>query len=1090
MHPKYIIASAIVSIIAVVLTVLLLLPPPTKGEEGASSGLLRGYVKPVGNDITFPGVVCRGAESIADMKARYGNNDYNDKKSAMLACALTKDCAGIYEPASNADMQFVFDTSECEDDPDYHEGANEAEFGRLIFPKGMKCKPGYVNPSNACRTKVLSPCENDVCTEQETCAMLSDDTPYCFPLDFYDHIRKSVADEDDPIFTRAELSELTVADDLVTQYRQEQIDGGVSTEEATEKAKRWKKRTTSANMLAELVKRYPDEANTDRINEAFQTKFTNDGENDGGERIFCYNGGRSINIDGHQYCVCNLNAKYDNNAAWGGTRCDVKCPVWIDVQRNRISQLENGLGDGESLIHRVDHVKGTFGYMLDPKEPEATEATDGLLSPEYDNFFKNQGQERDTSDPSIQICGNEVAPNGKLIRRGTCVATNPFSRNPLGAHCACVGRHLNQAKGCRVDSCPFNGQCGPFNEQSVGSCQWVPDHNGTKEVKNTNTLEVVPNEPVDGMRRCVCASKKVPIDWHGVGGTSLKKLYNYQTEYELLNRGGTEYTERTCLDPCALFACGHGNDVSSGAPRQFDKDAECGIMYDTDERTWGRATGTGSKLFCKCSAGWKGVKCTEKNDCPEFIANTSGIGGGGGTATEGSPCGSDIASGARGVCRKGYTTKDNELVIFAQAQHDDPSQLPRTAHNSAQCKCFSGRGGHNCGLDHLSMCFGNGVFLDGGDTCNCCDGAKGSRCQFTDKYNCNGAGSVSVKSSEPSDDQDETFDETFECSCKDGFHGAACEYSEEETCNGHGIPGSFGVCTCQDGYQGKGCHAPPDCPFQPCHGETIAPGEICQIEPESAQWAAGDSSMIYGPPGAYAPKSHWAHFVQEKGSPEKGTSNVCLGGYGDFDTSDKSLGQNDHGCRDKRRQSNGKANMACGVRRITITTSKDDLKLKKKSDWTHILYHDTHSDDKCQHCQQDEFVEGICWKKQTECDHDFIVEPTTAHAYSRDNSHDPNKLVGAYEGDGCSCKTATFALQKAISTDQYATQPGDGNKVIYTGPTQANVAAGGAEVPVQGCGPVPRSDTGAACENDPHSAALEMQANTGLEGLKLSSALA
>lgn len=814
----------------------------------------------------FHGVLCDETKSISEMERLYKPEDSSEDWNTLLDSSTegyvgnaygicrkhqNDGCEGIYISSKSSHegekVAFVFDTGKCLDDPEYREGEKNPDYyGTLHFRRRIRCKEGHINTGNACRTKQLSDCDNDgVCGVDEMCLKGVDEVPICLPLEFYQRIRKRVENGDNSM----------ISDELLDM--------------------------TDDDLLDFLQKRYPDET----INRETQ-KVTNDG---GGERIFCYNGGQSIAGQGsksqHQYCICNLGETYDK-AAWGGARCDVKCPVWIDKQRERLEQIKTTEGQNVTIPKPSDaqlmdgREPGAYGYMLKPLKRRVKTAAGPIEFPndEYDAFFastpSNPGRSR--FDPSIQICGNEITPDGTLIRRGTCVQMNPLHPSELDSHCACMAHKANPELGCRLDECA--PKCDPFATEDdgfTGSCGWVPTAFTEEYSDYGNAFE---NEPEDGMRRCICDKTRLPyikfeIDEQGYAEPlSQYKSYSYDTEYSF-NYGKmmTPTAYRECTDPCAVHACGwQGN-------KQYDKDAVCGIEYDdVDEggEGWGRGMYKNKKTFCKCSADWKGPLCTEPNECPMHIENT--------VWNYGSPCGE---SENRGVCIKGHTIerKDDGTVFkgtkftpFTQNQQQD--EMPKTAANAAQCQCTEGYAGFNCGASDAEQCFGNGKVNDehtgdGVIVCDCCDGAVGRRCDKTDKYMCHDRGEVYLIKDDRLDEGEPTG-----CKCHKDYNGVNCQFSRDTTCNGRGDPDPSGACTCDRGWAGKACTVPPACPFQTGHDLAEEPGTKCVREYMSPTEWLNARDAGYGGNHRVA----YSHMVKRRGNPDKGTSNVCKFGWGSF----------------------------------------------------------------------------------------------------------------------------------------------------------------------------------------------------------------
>lgn len=818
----------------------------------------------------FHGVICGDTKSISDMEELYKPEDSSEDWNTLLnsstegyvgnaygICKKHQDdgCEGIYIPSKSSpegeEVAFVFDTTKCLDDPEYREGEKNPDYyGTLHFRRRISCKEGYINTGNACRTEQLSDCDDDrACGMDEMCLKGEDDVPICLPLEFFQKIRKRVENGDSSIISHEQLE--TMDDD---------------------------------DLLDFIKERYPNET----INRETQ-KVTNDG---GGERIFCYNGGQSIAGQGsksqHQYCICNLGDTYDK-AAWGGARCDVKCPVWIDKQRERLEQIKNTEGQNVTIPRpsaaqlNDGREPGAYGYMLKPLKRRVKTAAGPIEFPndEYDAFFASTPSDpgRSTLDPSIQICGNELTPDGTLIRRGTCVQMNPLHPSELDSHCACMAHKANPELGCRLDECA--PKCDPFATEDdgfTGSCAWVPTTFAEEYSKYGDEFL---NEPEDGMRRCDCDTvqlpyKKFEIDAQGDAEPLIAvRPYPYDTEYSF-NYGkimkSTAYRE--CTDPCAIHACGwQGN-------KQYDKDAVCGIEYDLPEG-WGRGMYKNKKTFCKCSADWKGPLCTEPNECPMHIEDP--------TWNFGSPCG---AATDRGVCIKGHTIerKDDGTVFkgtkftpFTQNQRQGKSDMPKTAANAAQCSCNEGFAGFNCGASDKDHCFGNGKVnneLSGIDesgvgviVCDCCDGAVGKRCDKTDKYNCHDRGEVYLIKDDELDDGELTG-----CRCRKDYNGVNCQFSRKYTCKDHGDPDPSGACTCDRGWSGKQCTVPPACPFQTAHDSAEKPGNRCVREFMSpTEWLNAEDAHLGG-----NHRVAYSHMVTERGNPDKGTSNVCKFGWGSF----------------------------------------------------------------------------------------------------------------------------------------------------------------------------------------------------------------
>ena len=958
---------------------------------------------------TFHGVKCTDTWTGDRLREEFGDpkdtSDWNfdrTKDGISKAYDLSKrfqsaGCQGIYVPknSESGKPSYVFDTSKCEDDILYEEDKASDEykefFGTLYFHLQDSCPEGYTDPGNACRTKVVSECETNVCDRDEICAMQSG-VPTCFPRDVYDIAKRGM---EEPVVSQAELKEKTQDEILNLIASRLELDKELLT------------RTNNGNPNSE-------------------TK----------ERIFCYNGGKPVSVtqpDGrtHRYCLCNEGEHYENGAAWGGTRCNVKCPVWIDKQRERLDQIADG---GDVTVPQAGNSLGAeYGYMLHPK---ATDVAGGEAeNAAYREFF---AEKRKVSDPTIQICGNETRrEDGKLIRRGTCIKMHPLSTSRLDSVCACVGRFNNPDKGCRVDFCPPDSICDINNKNApAGSCAWRPDEKGLINrwlggTPNANLDNKYPNEHEDSMYGCSCGltsfpSKRYELDSNGEPPMAIyKRLYSYDTPYSLEHHDGNmpPTARRMCQDPCDLRGCGW--DQNS----QVDPGAVCGIEYDDDKGQWKKGSGTGTNhSFCLCSASHKGANCTEENTCDLY---------------EGSPCGEGLSTPA-GRCIKGHMLeigadgKAKAGDFFTPHPNDTLSDkdYPKTAANAARCKCNQGHAGKNCGITSVEQCHSNGA-VNQDATCRCCPGSKGKRCQFTDYWDCNGEGQVEAV-------EDDSGEEYFRCHCNAGYAGQRCEFSDEHTCSNRGKVDSQGQCTCENGWQGKGCANPPDCPFQPCHSASVTRGMHdwkCQLEPSSAYEKSIEKKSYWHRDRNI---KRWEHWVKNKGDARKGTSNVCRGGYGSKNENyyfmmvgDKypcGGGSNNNKGSDPR----NRHGFFCGANMVYKTRDESFYADKNWSKMTHMEVEMDHGcKEKIGGSRSDEidrYDHPDNKSRSGNCKADLIVWRTDRWADRKHKPHaksgDPNEKLGAYLGDGCSCPTQDFYIKEDKMNKPYGTMTGSGTREI------------------------------------------------------------
>jgi hypothetical protein len=89
---------------------------------------------------------------------------------------------------------------------------------------------------------------------------------------------------------------------------------------------------------------------------------------------------------------------------------------------------------------------------------------------------------------------------------------------------------------------------------------------------------------------------------------------------------------------------------------------------------------------------------------------------------------------------------------------------------------------------------------------------SGSRCQFLDSALCNNRGYVERIIDEKSNPpkvkckcEDPLIFTGDKCECKEGLKGNRCQYSDQKTCNNRGVVDNNGNCTCLDGYTGVNC---------------------------------------------------------------------------------------------------------------------------------------------------------------------------------------------------------------------------------------------------------------------------------------------
>lgn len=988
----------IIILTMVAMAVLIARRKKAGGSGGGEGGPKRGYRK----NTIFHGVDCRDTWTGDRLREEYGDpkdtSDWNFERSEdgiAKAYALSKrlkgvGCQGVFVPknARGGAPTYVFDTSKCDDDILYDEAeGNEDFFGTLHFHIRDSCPEGYTDPLNACRTRLVTECRDDVCKEDEICGMTSEDVPTCFPRNVYDMAKRNKG-EQEAIVSRQEL------------------------EDKTEQ---------------EVLKLIADRTGWD-IN---RLKFTNEGgDSSNTERIFCYNGGKPVSIkqaDGktHRYCLCN-DTEFYKGAAWGGTRCNVKCPVWIDKQRGRLEQIANG-EEVTILKPGISTGEGKYGEFLHPLvDVDGAQETEAA---EYRAFFA--GDTKRTDDPTIQICGNETREDGKLIRRGTCIKRNPLSTSRLDSTCACVGRFGNPEKGCRTDFCPPDSICDINSaDQPAGTCKWRPDEKGLSNRVGPLGTPFFNNEPEDGMYGCDCSFRFLPYKKYGeldqdghLKQTTLRKRYEFDTEYSLVHHAGNikPSQRRMCQDPCANKGCGYDFDVP------VDRKAECGIIYDEDNDKWERGTGTGRNgSFCLCSADYKGDMCTEKNDCPSYLNYGQ--------------CGQNTS---RGKCVKGHTLvkgDDDKLNVgdtftAHASESNDADNLPKSVANAARCECFAGYAGASCQYSSADQCNANGALLQSDPIrCECCGGAAGSSCQFTDKFHCNNNGTVEAIETDPL-----TLAEDFKCTCKAGFAGDRCEWSDAHTCNGNGTVNALGECDCNNGTQGEGCSMPPDCPFQPCHEDTAVNPEQdwnCQFEPKPAAEKAAEDLSGWDKMTGQRGMRKWSYFVEQEGDAEKGTSNVCRGGYG---SKHRNPTQHEFWITGLPCDNTDNGDLICGANMVYKTRNANFY--ENNPNWGAMTHMEVGMDHGCKKNgtkgdeDEDRYDHPDNKSPSGNCKADLLVWRTDRHAEKKRSAHakagDPNDKIGAYLNGGCACKVQEYYLTRDDSDEYpFRTGPGTGRKVI------------------------------------------------------------
>lgn len=798
------------------------------------------------DSLVFNGIMCRGGTvSNAGATFEVGSDGTLTEDAISTAKAMCKEnssCQGIFIPPFHKKVEFVYDTSKCQNEIEYNDNSSKLAFGVLHFLKTNSCPEGYANPSNACRSRIQKECEPseaELCATDQQCAKDPKGGVRCYNIDHKVNLKNKVAASyDDSDYNDALLEGVTGL--TREQYLIETA--GASTRDQYH--------YVGIHTQAEIT--------------AVNTGDTSAPPN---EAITCFNGGVPVSIGGLQYCSCN-NGEYYDGAVWGGARCQVKCPIWIDDQRLRLDAIREGKADADvplfnsnygSYIHPMK--KGTGGGATD----DSGKPIEGEANEDYDNFFRSAA--RRTNDYSIQSCGNETTADGGYIRRGDCLPMSTVQSSTIDSTCACMTAGTNWPEiGCRENNCDQDG-CARSDGDNYysGSCTWVPDEDSTRDY--IGQTQLYRDEPTGGMKRCSCLKGPIPRDKfqeRNDGTVELRgqvmREYSYDTTSHLADKLATPYGEtdkRYCVDPC-MFGGRKG-----GYCNTEDTKARCGIDDD-------------NVPFCLCSKTHKGIRCTETNECDSCNEVST---------LEDDITGGDIAN----RCQYGYThtgsTGDDEFVPFPTSDYLKGVDLsPVTSTNATKCKCADKFVGTHCQFSNEETCNGNGeAEEDGvGYTCTCDAGAAGKNCEYTNTNRCNGRGEVKVN------DRGEAT-----CTCEPDTDGHECQFTRMHTCHNQGTPDVLGQCTCdwvgKVQYLGHDCAAPPKCPFQNCHSKCTVAGPDCHAETQSH---TGSQNRIEN---ALTTKAHvtdthdkevikWiegANYTgRKKGDAGNGTSNVCCGGYG------------------------------------------------------------------------------------------------------------------------------------------------------------------------------------------------------------------